>query len=164
MLSVVCKCHLFFVHMFCSNGALCKTQTIKSNMFLWTKAHYIDFITYINIDIHQTDCTNVKGSNDCFSLILPYTSNIIIKEAKATKNWNGSICKKPNLMWRGHIFLIRNEDQRHKLQWFDWCFRPRFCIVRLYWAGDNLGRMEMFVNWLLLTMVTDLLAMMTGFC
>ena len=21
----------------------------------------------------------------------------------------------------------------------DWCFRPRFCTERLYWAGDNLG-------------------------
>ena len=21
----------------------------------------------------------------------------------------------------------------------DWCFRSRFCIVRLYWAGDNQG-------------------------
>ena len=21
----------------------------------------------------------------------------------------------------------------------DWCFRPRFCNVRLYWVGDNLG-------------------------
>ena len=21
----------------------------------------------------------------------------------------------------------------------EWCFRPRFCTVRLYWAGDNLG-------------------------
>ena len=20
----------------------------------------------------------------------------------------------------------------------DWCFRPRFCTVRVYWAGDNL--------------------------
>ena len=20
----------------------------------------------------------------------------------------------------------------------DWCFRPRFCTIRLYWAGDNL--------------------------
>ena len=21
----------------------------------------------------------------------------------------------------------------------DWCFRPRFCTVRLYWAGDYMG-------------------------
>ena len=21
----------------------------------------------------------------------------------------------------------------------DWCFKPRICTVRLYWAGDNLG-------------------------
>ena len=31
--------------------------------------------------------------------------------------------------------------QEEKLQILvnDWCFRPRFCTVRLYWAGDNLG-------------------------
>ena len=23
--------------------------------------------------------------------------------------------------------------------WNEWCFRPRFCTARLYWAGDNLG-------------------------
>ena len=28
-----------------------------------------------------------------------------------------------------HIVMKMNE----------WCFRPRFCTVRLYWAGDNLG-------------------------
>ena len=27
-----------------------------------------------------------------------------------------------------------------------WCFRPRFCTVRLYWAGDNLG--EWVSGWL----------------
>ena len=26
-------------------------------------------------------------------------------------------------------------------KWNEWCFRPQFCTVRLYWAGDNLGTM-----------------------
>ena len=26
-----------------------------------------------------------------------------------------------------------------QVQWMNKCFKARFCIVRLYWAGDNLG-------------------------
>ena len=33
----------------------------------------------------------------------------------------------------------KNDDD-----WNDWCFRPRFCNVKLYWAGDNLGERDEF--------------------
>ena len=29
-------------------------------------------------------------------------------------------------------------------KWNDWCFKPRFCTVRQYWAGDNLGKWDEF--------------------
>ena len=25
---------------------------------------------------------------------------------------------------------------RQEMKWNEWCFRPRFCTVRIYWAGD----------------------------
>ena len=28
----------------------------------------------------------------------------------------------------------------HIMKWNDWCFKPWCCTVRLYWAGDNLGK------------------------
>ena len=28
----------------------------------------------------------------------------------------------------------------------EWCFRPRFCTVRLYWTGDNLGWWDEFYD------------------
>ena len=33
-------------------------------------------------------------------------------------------------------------DQRYEMKGNEWCFRPRFCTVRLYWAGDNHQRYE----------------------
>ena len=30
--------------------------------------------------------------------------------------------------------------------WNDWSFRPRFCTVRLYWAGNTLGEWDEFCN------------------
>ena len=45
----------------------------------------------------------------------------------------------------GPFFLVR-ENQLHYLfyhmKWNECCFRPRFCIVRLYWVGDNLGEWD----------------------
>ena len=29
-----------------------------------------------------------------------------------------------------------------QMKWNDWCFRPRFCTVRLYWAWENLGEWD----------------------
>ena len=31
-----------------------------------------------------------------------------------------------------------------QMKWNDWCFSPRFCTVRLNWAGDNLGEWHEF--------------------
>ena len=39
-------------------------------------------------------------------------------------------------VWMAFIFAEWNEWMN------DWCYRPRFCTVRLYWAGDNLGEWD----------------------
>ena len=42
-------------------------------------------------------------------------------------------------------FSMESVTQKyHTMKGNEWCFRPRFCTVRLYWAGDNLGECNEF--------------------
>ena len=38
------------------------------------------------------------------------------------------------------FFIFANYEKFYERKWInDWCFRPWFCAVRLYWAGHNLS-------------------------
>ena len=52
---------------------------------------------------------------------------------------------------QGHHTATRTQQRtitscsmKNEMKWNDWCFRPRFFTVRLYWAGDNLGEWDGF--------------------
>ena len=38
-----------------------------------------------------------------------------------------------------HYCAILDKGHPGLMRWNEWCLRPRFCTVRLYWSGDNLG-------------------------
>ena len=47
--------------------------------------------------------------------------------------------------WKQCFFVHCCLDTKHQqMKWNDWCFRLRFCTVRLYWAEDNLGWWDEF--------------------
>ena len=43
-----------------------------------------------------------------------------------------------------NMYSCQNSPGIHIQGMNEWCFRPRFCTVRLYWAGDNLGEWDEF--------------------
>ena len=51
----------------------------------------------------------------------------------------------------GHTDEVLTDETTQSLmptrrKWNETCFRPRFCIVRLYWTGDNLGSWDEFFH------------------
>ena len=54
---------------------------------------------------------------------------------------DGNKCVRP----KEHYVTVKNEMciiSKIKVTWNYGCFRPRCCTVRLYWAGDNLGKWD----------------------
>ena len=45
-----------------------------------------------------------------------------------------------------HYYLCEITDLINEMKWNKWCFRPRFCTVRLNWAADNMGNEMNFVD------------------
>ena len=43
----------------------------------------------------------------------------------------------------GKVYGTRTATDEYG-KWNHWCYRPRFCTVMLYWAGDNLGERDEF--------------------
>ena len=44
-------------------------------------------------------------------------------------------------LWDKSVKMPLSFDCRN--EWMnEWCFRPRLCTLRLYWAGDNLGSFD----------------------
>ena len=68
-------------------------------------------------------CNDVK---DCISIY------IIQQAFKLYNKWFAELAGFNNLEW-SHAYIQK---------WNDWCFRPQFRTVRLYWAGDNLRKWD----------------------
>ena len=107
---------------------------ITYQIYLWTV--FIKWIAYV-----------LSGSHKPFYIVC----TLLVKSKEITKQLQNE-----QTTFMAHV---ASYGGRHHTagKWNECCFRLWFCIVRLYWAGDNLGlwdeRMSMINRWLMDTIL-----------